>query len=262
MTRFEGIRGALIDAAILMRRLLDELIAEPAAVIGALILAPGYLLFQDTLFSHVAAHAPGVHGNYRAFIVPGAILVATIVGGNAGFITLRDQSDRYLQRLLTMPVSHVSIVAAPLLFGAGYAVCSAAVVLVVGAGLGVEPVTGILGVLMMLAIAALWGLAIGGFLVTVALLTNSIEMVQLADLSCFPFLFLSPLVMPRQDLSGWLRAIATVNPTTYTVDGLRALMRDGWASAQIWPAFAMGVACAASMLLLAALAARRVAVGH
>lgn len=247
---------------LLTRRLLEELLAEPAPLVGTLILAPGYLAFQDAVFGRVAAHATGVHGRYLTFIVPGAVLVATIAATNAGFAVLRDQNDRYLERLLTMPVSRVALVAAPLLFGGAFAVCNAATVLAVAAALGSTPVTGIAGTGAMLAVAALWGLSIAGVLVTVALFTSRIELVQLADLACFPLLFLSPLMLPRQDLGGWLRVVAAVNPTTYVVDGLRAIMRNGWDLAQIWPSFAVSVACAGATLALAALAARRATTVH
>jgi ABC-2 type transport system permease protein len=243
---------------VLTRRLLEELLAEPAPLLGTVLLAPGYLAFQDEVFGRVAAHAHGIHGRYLTFIVPGAVLVATIAATNAGFAVLRDRNDGYLERLLTMPLSRVAIVAAPLLFGAAFAVCNAATVLAVAAVLGSTPVTGIAGIGAMLAIAALSGLSIAGLLVTVALLTSRIELVQLADLACFPLLFLSPLMLPRQDLGGWLQLVTAVNPTTYGVEGLRAIMREGWGLAQLWPAFAAGTACAGGMLVLAALAARRV----
>jgi ABC-2 type transport system permease protein len=150
----------------------------------------------------------------------------------------------------------VAVVAAPLLFGGAFAVCNAATVLAVAAVLGSTPVTGFGGIGAMLAVAALWGLSIAGLLVTVALFTNRIELVQLADLACFPLLFLSPVMLPQQDLGGWLQVVAAANPTTYVVDGLRAIMRDGWNLAQIWPSFAVGFACAGATLALAAFAAR------
>jgi ABC-2 type transport system permease protein len=251
-----GSRSVAGQVLILTRRLLEELLAEPAPLVGTIVLAPGYLAFQDALFGRAAAHAEGVHGRYLTFILPGAVLLATIAATNAGFAVMRDQNDRYLERLLTMPVSRVAVVAAPLLFGGAFAVCNAATVLAVAGVLGSTPVTGVAGIAAMLALAALSGLSIAGLLVTVALLTSRIELVQLADLACFPLLFLSPLMLPRQDLSGWLQAVATVNPTTYVVDGLRAIMRDGWELAQIWPSFAVGIACAGAMLALAAFAAR------
>jgi ABC-2 type transport system permease protein len=249
--------SARTHVLVLTWRLLGELLAEPAPLIGTLILAPCYLLFQDSLFGAIAAHAHGVHGDYLRFIVPGAVLVATIASTNAGFAVLRDENDGYLERLLTMPISRAAIVGAPLLFGGAFAICNAATVLALAGMLGLTPVTGLAGIAAMLVVAGLWGLAIAGFLVSVALLTKSIEIVQLADLSCFPFLFLSSLTLPREDFSGWLRLLTAVNPTTYAVNGLRALMRNGWVPAQIWPAFAVASGSAILALAGATLAARR-----
>jgi ABC-2 type transport system permease protein len=247
--------SARVQVLVLTQRLLSELLAEPAPLIGTMILAPSYLIIQNALFGSVADHAPGVHGDYLGFIVPSAVLVATIASTNAGFAVLRDEHDRYLDRLLTLPVPRVAIVAAPLLFGVGYALCNASVVLILAAALGLVPVTGPLGALAMLAIAALWGLAIAGFLVAVALVTKSMEMVQLADLACFPFLFLSSLTLPRQDYGRLLRVVTTANPTTYAVDGLRTIMRSGWVLSDVWPAFAVAVACAAITVTAASIAA-------
>lgn len=35
--------------------------------------------------------------------------------------------------------------------------------------------------------------------------------------------------LPRSALTGWLDAVAGYNPVTYLLDGLRALISEGWA---------------------------------
>ncbi len=243
--------------AVLTRRMLEELVAAPAPLIGTLILAPGFLLIQNALFGGVAEGVPGIGEDYLTFIIPGALLLATLASGNAGFAVLRDKEDRYFDRLLTMPVSSVAIAAAPLLFGAAFAVANASLLLVLATCLGYAPVTGVPGALAMLAIAGITGLAIAGFLVTVAVVTESIELLQLADLACFPLLFLSPLTLPEGEFTGWLQTICSINPATYAVEGLRALMYEGWEASLVLPAFAVAIGCAAAMLAAAAIATRR-----
>ena len=44
----------------------------------------------------------------------------------------------------------------------------------------------------------------------------------------FPFLFLTSSYVPREQLSGWLDTVATWNPVTYLLEGLRSLIVDGW----------------------------------
>lgn len=242
---------------LLTRRLLAELVAAPAPLVGTLILAPGYLLIQSALFGGVAERAPEVDGDYLGFIIPGAILLATVAAGNAGFAVLRDKEDRYFDRLLTMPLSSVAIAAAPLLFGAAFAVANAGFVIFLATCLGHPPAAGLAGAAALVLLAALSGLAIAGFLVTVAMVTESMELLQLADLAVFPFLFLSPLTLPRGEFTGWLQTACSLNPTTYVIDGMRSLMHEGWVASEILPALAVALACAAAMLALAASVSRR-----
>lgn len=242
---------------LLTRRMLQELLAAPAPLIGTLILAPGYLLIQTALFSGVAERSPEVEGDYLGFIIPGAILLATVAAGNAGFAVLRDKEDRYFDRLLTMPLSSIAIAAAPLLFGAAFALANAGFVLLVATCLGHPPAAGLPGAVAVLLLAVLAGLAIAGFLVTVAIVTESMELLQLADLACFPFLVLSPLVLPREEFTGWLQTVCALNPTTYVIDGLRSLMHEGWTASLLLPALAVALACAGAMLALAAAVSRR-----
>jgi ABC-2 type transport system permease protein len=237
--------------------MLQELIAQPAPLLGTLILAPGYLLIQNALFGGVAEVAPGVDDDYLGFIIPGAVLLSTLAAGNAGFAVLRDKEDRYFDRLLTMPLSAAAIAAAPLLFGAAFAVANAGLVLALAASLGHPPVSGLPGAAAVLLLAAVCGLAIAGFLVAVAIVTESMELLQLADLACFPILFLSPLTLPEDEFSGWLQVVASLNPATYVVRGIRALMYEGWAASRVLPAFAVALLCAGAMLALAAAVSRR-----
>jgi ABC-2 type transport system permease protein len=42
-----------------------------------------------------------------------------------------------------------------------------------------------------------------------------------------PLFFASSAIYPIELMPGWLRVVATLNPLTYMVDALRALMIDG-----------------------------------
>ena len=44
----------------------------------------------------------------------------------------------------------------------------------------------------------------------------------------FPFAFLTTATLPREALTGWLDAIAGVNPMTYLLAALRSLLYGGW----------------------------------
>jgi ABC-2 type transport system permease protein len=48
-----------------------------------------------------------------------------------------------------------------------------------------------------------------------------------------PFLFLTTLFAPREELSGWLSTAATFNPVTYLLAGQRALAMNGWDASDV-----------------------------
>ena len=74
----------------------------------------------------------------------------------------------------------------------------------------------------------------------------------------FPFAFLTTSFLPKEALSGWLAAVATVNPVTYLLDGLRALITDGWVAADLGAAVlaVVGVGVVSMGLALATLRGR------
>jgi ABC-2 type transport system permease protein len=74
----------------------------------------------------------------------------------------------------------------------------------------------------------------------------------------FPFLFLTSSYVPRNQLSGWLGAVAAWNPVTYVLEGLRSLVTGGWQWTSLGKAMlAIGLVGVVSMsLCLAALRGR------
>jgi ABC-2 type transport system permease protein len=66
----------------------------------------------------------------------------------------------------------------------------------------------------------------------------------------FVLLFLSSAFFPRDLITqDWFRTIATYNPVSYLVEGIRSLVITGWDAGALLPAF--GIAVGASVLLLA-----------
>jgi ABC-2 type transport system permease protein len=110
--------------------------------------------------------------------------------------------------------------------------------LIFGAGLESGPLGGVVLVLM----SASFGLAYSGIGMALALKTGSAQAAQLGFLIFFPLLFLSPAFAPKEFFAPWLEFLATVNPVTYIVEGMRSLVLDGWDAAAIGKAFASIIA--------------------
>jgi ABC-2 type transport system permease protein len=81
---------------------------------------------------------------------------------------------------------------------------------------------------MFIVIASLWSLSFAGFGYAIALKTGNPAAVNSSFLLFFPFLFLTSSYVPRDQLSGWLDTVATYNPVTYLLEGMRSLALSGW----------------------------------
>jgi ABC-2 type transport system permease protein len=77
-------------------------------------------------------------------------------------------------------------------------------------------------------LAATWGLAFTGFPYAIALKTGNPAAVNSSFVIFFPFAFLTTTFVPKAALTGWLSTIATYNPVTYLLEGLRSLELTGW----------------------------------
>jgi ABC-2 type transport system permease protein len=101
-------------------------------------------------------------------------------------------------------------------------------------------------------------LAFGALGTFVALRTGTNEAVQ----SFFPVLFVTLMISsmnaPRNLMSiDWFRAIATANPVSYLIEGVRSLIITGWDGEALGLAFACAVGISALSLAAASWALRR-----
>jgi len=163
----------------------------------------------------------------KAFMLPTAILIGVTGVSRAGSLVL-DIQDGYLDRLLLTPVSRLAILLGHMVADVAIACMLTIPILILSLVIGVHIEAGLIGALVFVLIAALWSLAFAGFGYAIALKTGNPAAVNSAFLLFFPFLFMTSSYVPRGQLSGWLDSIATWNPVTYLLEGLRSLVTTGW----------------------------------
>jgi ABC-2 type transport system permease protein len=81
---------------------------------------------------------------------------------------------------------------------------------------------------VLVALAALWGVAYAGIGILVALHTRNVQATNASFLVFFPLLFLTPNFVPFELLTPLMEALARANPVSYVIEGLRALVLEGW----------------------------------
>jgi ABC-2 type transport system permease protein len=70
-----------------------------------------------------------------------------------------------------------------------------------------------------------------------ALRTQNARLVQSLFVVVFPFLYITTSQAPRQLLPPTFRELATYNPVTYIIEGVRALVLSNWGDHRIWQGF-------------------------
>lgn len=166
--------------------------------------------------------------DYTAFQMATAILLGVTGVSRAPALVL-DVQDRYFDRLLLTPVRRTAILLGHMAADVAVAAALTVPIILLGLVLGVRFDGGPIGVLVFMALASLWSLAFAGFGYAIALKTGNPAAVNSSFLLFFPFLFLTSSYVPREQLSGWLDAVAGFNPVTYILDGLRSVVLvDGW----------------------------------
>ena len=165
--------------------------------------------------------------DFTAFQMPTAILLG-VTGVSRAPALVIDVQDGYFDRLLLTPVRRIAILLGHLCADVTVAAALTVPILCVGFVMGVRFEAGPLGVVAFVLIAALWSLAFSGFGYAVALKTGNPGAVNSMFLLFFPFLFLTTSYVPKNQLSGWLHAVAAWNPVTYLLEGLRSLVTSGW----------------------------------
>jgi ABC-2 type transport system permease protein len=129
--------------------------------------------------------------------------------------------------------------------------------LVVGLIAGVDVQAGVGGVAVLLALTFVICVAFSAIGAYLGVRTGSGEAVQGAFPLLFVLFFLSSINLPRPLIEiDWFRTIATWNPISYLVEGLRSLVVTGWDATALLRGFGVAAAIIAVALLAAASAMR------
>jgi ABC-2 type transport system permease protein len=166
-------------------------------------------------------------GDFKAFQLPVAIVLA-VTGISRANALVTDIQSGYFDRLLVSPVNRFSLLLGLMAADFLLVIFLSLLVVILGILIGVNFVTGVGGILVFLFFSGIWGLAFTGFPYAIALKTGSPAAVAASFLLFFTFSFLTTAYVPREFLSGWLKVVSDYNPVTYLLDGLRALITEGW----------------------------------
>jgi ABC-2 type transport system permease protein len=227
-------------------RTMAMLLVLPSLLLGLL-----YLLWMDvptlpgqpSLFDRVGLTMLGIFPFVVMFLVTSIAM-------------LRERTSGTLERLLTMPLSRLDLL---LGYGTAFGLAAgiqAVVTVTVATALYDLDVTGPLWLVVLIAIVgAALGVALG--LLASAFARSEFQAVQFMPLIVLPQFFLCGLLVPREQMAGWLQAISDALPLTYAVDALQEVGANVDPTGRMWVDLAVVAAAAVLALALAAATLRR-----
>ncbi|MBI5106885.1 MAG: ABC transporter permease [Solirubrobacterales bacterium] len=244
----------LTEVGIVARRSVRRTLRQPVLIVPTIVF-PLFLLAVNASGLDAATRIPGFPtDSYLDF----AIVVTFMQGGlfaatTAGTELASDIESGFLNRLQLTPLRASAILVGQMAGALVLALLGAAVYLAVGFAAGVHVESGPAGVVVLLALALLVALAFGSIGALFAARTGSPEAVQGLFPLLFVVFFLSSMSLPRDVIeTDWFRTVASWNPVSYLVEGLRSLVIVGWDGTALWRCVATGVAVSAVGWALAA----------
>ena len=206
--------------------------------------------------------AAGLRGfpaeSYVAFalaipFVQGALFATNTAGTNIA----EDIGSGFFNRLSLTPMEGPSLLAGQLTGVLMIGTVQAVAFLAAGLAAGVEIASGVAGVPVLFALSLAIAAAFGTIGLFAGLRSGSGEAVQGLFPLMFIFLFLSSAVLPRDLIAqDWFQTVATINPVSYLIEGLRSLIITGWDAEALGLAFGIAIAIFAAGLAASTLALR------
>jgi ABC-2 type transport system permease protein len=247
-------RGAAEQVAEVARRSFLRSIRQPATVVPAMIF-PLFLLAVNTAGLDATTDIPGFPtDSYLSF----ALAVPFIQGAifallNSGTDLATDIETGFLNRLALTPLGGAALLAGTLGGSMALGLVQAAGFIAVGFAVGAEFEAGLAGIPVLIVLSLWISFAFGCVGTFFALRVGTGEAMQSLFPIFFVFLFFSSMALPRDLIEqDWFRTIATINPISYLIEGIRSLFIVGWDGEAL--ALAFGIAAIIATVFLSAAA--------
>jgi ABC-2 type transport system permease protein len=232
----------------LARRSIMRTIRQPASIVPATTF-PLILLAINSVGLKSATTLPGFPTNsYVTFALAFAFIQAgvfAVIG--TGQNLAEDNQGGFFNRLQLTPIHPAALVTGQLAGTLTLGLFQAATYISVGLIAGAHIQAGFGGALVLIALAVAICLAFGSIGLAIGMRVDAPEKVQSLFPLIFVFLFLSSMSLPRNLIqTDWFRTVATYNPVSYMIEGLRSLLITGWDP----EALALGFGCALGILVI------------
>ncbi|OHB18641.1 MAG: hypothetical protein A2666_04575 [Parcubacteria group bacterium RIFCSPHIGHO2_01_FULL_47_10b] len=193
------------------------------------LLMPIFFFLVNSAAFQRAVEIPGFGGeSYLQFYAPVSLLtVIFLSSGSTGLELVTDISTGYMSRLFLTPISRMMIIVSKLLAVGTKAVVQTIIMIVLLLLFGAQLDGGIVGLLLVIVLAFIFSLGWSGIGMTLAFITKNPRVVQSAFIFFFPFSMMTTAQLPLHLLEGWYKVVVQLNPVTYILEAIRAIVMTG-----------------------------------
>lgn len=239
--------------AALSRRSITTTARQPTSIIPSMLFPLVFLALTSAALNE-STRLPGFPSvdSFMQFVVGTTIIQGALFSSvAAGAAMGTDIEGGFFERLIASPVSRTSLLVGRVAGAAAFGFIQAWLYFGITSIFGLEVEGGLVGMFLVSLVAATVAAGFGSISVALALRTGSTEAVQGSFPLLFVFLLLSSAFFPRDLMSGWFKTVASLNPLSHLIEGVRALIIEGldiayWLKAEAIAAaiFALGIGTA------------------
>jgi ABC transporter DrrB family efflux protein len=169
---------------------------------------------------------------YVDFLVPGFVATGVLFSGMASATgAAEDLTEGLFDRLRSLPVPRVAVVAGRVVADTGLAGLGLLVTSAVGFAVGFRSSAAIISLLAAVGLCLVAAFAFTWLFVLLGILAGNPQAAQGMALLVFPFTFVSSAFVPVESMPGWMQVFARNQPLTQLVNAVRGFTLGGKAQA-------------------------------
>lgn len=212
--------GALTTTLGVARRTVLHNVRNPQVFVLGMIQGAMFLL----IFRYVFGGAITTNGvRYVDFLVPGFVGTGVLFAGMTSSIgAAEDLQEGLFDRLRSLPVPRVAIVAGRVVADTILATIGLAVTTAVGFAMGFRTSAPLSSLLLAVALCTFAAFAFTWMFVLLGIVAGNPQAAQGMGLLVFPFTFVSSAFVPVESMPGWMQSFAEHQPLTQIVNATRA----------------------------------------
>jgi ABC-2 type transport system permease protein len=199
------------------------LLRQPAWVGISLTQPVIWLLLFGALFKRTA-DIPGFTGDsYIEFLTPGVVVMLAMSSAWVGMAFIEDIDRGTMDRLLVTPIWRGALNLGSVAQSVLSLVIQSLIVIGLALAVGARFAGGIVGLVVLIAVAALLGAVFASLSNGIAVLARQREtLIGLVTMTTLPLTFLSTVLMQESLLPGWVRWAAELNPVNWAAEAGRS----------------------------------------